>query len=341
MTHKRRGRPPLKAEEGSLRTYEPTLGQPVAPRSAQQGSTQAGSYTHRRNTSSRELRPNTELQQHRQLINPRPESGHLVSTPIATIPRPPYPPQFPSQANPPPTLIQRPAPSGPFRQVMPHNAPTAFPSNRTEIAPRNRSESSRRHLTGPEIRHLQSPQQSRQLFPHSPSLAHSAQSQGRKLLPAPHPHPQPLPHSLPTQGLSSLRLPPILPSVTRSDAEVSPRSQGGQTLLPPSWPSRRPPDTLECNQEHGNRNLQPSRPPFQLAPLSTASVTRRATDPQISSSPSFFSQHQPLMRHHSIVTTTHQVPERMERAVSKEREENKEDKPVKRRKMTLGEMVND
>ncbi|KAL4886657.1 hypothetical protein BJY04DRAFT_213416 [Aspergillus karnatakaensis] len=59
VTHKKRGRPPLKAEEGSLRTYSAQIDNSGAP--GDLGSQQRRSM--HRATSSRELRPMTDLQQ--------------------------------------------------------------------------------------------------------------------------------------------------------------------------------------------------------------------------------------------------------------------------------------
>ncbi|KAL3430251.1 hypothetical protein BDV09DRAFT_202328 [Aspergillus tetrazonus] len=61
VTHKKRGRPPLKADEGSIRTYATQMDHPGAP--TDQG--QARRPMHR-TTSSRELRPMTDLQLHAQ-----------------------------------------------------------------------------------------------------------------------------------------------------------------------------------------------------------------------------------------------------------------------------------
>ncbi|QSS58848.1 C6 transcription factor [Histoplasma capsulatum] len=63
VRHKRRGRPPLKAEEGTIQTYEPTYSYPGASHPQPESSSPVPPfYGHRRTSSSREIRPNTELQ---------------------------------------------------------------------------------------------------------------------------------------------------------------------------------------------------------------------------------------------------------------------------------------
>ncbi|CAG8360237.1 unnamed protein product [Penicillium salamii] len=61
VTHKKRGRPPLKAEDSSLRTYTTHLDNPAIPAEAQQTMPPRRTTMHRA-TSSRELRPMTDLQ---------------------------------------------------------------------------------------------------------------------------------------------------------------------------------------------------------------------------------------------------------------------------------------
>ncbi|KAI9930570.1 hypothetical protein AWENTII_007469 [Aspergillus wentii] len=61
VTHKKRGRPPLKAEEPSLRPYATQLGNPAAPGEPHQASQPRRTHMHRA-TSSREIRPMTDLQ---------------------------------------------------------------------------------------------------------------------------------------------------------------------------------------------------------------------------------------------------------------------------------------
>ncbi|KAJ5102372.1 hypothetical protein NUU61_004594 [Penicillium alfredii] len=61
VTHKKRGRPPLKAEDSSLRSYTTHLDHPAVPAEAQPPVLTRPSTMHRA-TSSRELRPMTDLQ---------------------------------------------------------------------------------------------------------------------------------------------------------------------------------------------------------------------------------------------------------------------------------------
>lgn len=61
VTHKKRGRPPLKAEDSSLKTYTTHLDNPAIPAEAQLNMPPRRTAMHRA-TSSRELRPMTDLQ---------------------------------------------------------------------------------------------------------------------------------------------------------------------------------------------------------------------------------------------------------------------------------------
>ena len=61
VTHKKRGRPPLKAEDSSLRSYTTQIENPTVPAETQPSMTSQRNVLHRA-TSSRELRPVTDLQ---------------------------------------------------------------------------------------------------------------------------------------------------------------------------------------------------------------------------------------------------------------------------------------
>ncbi|PGH13630.1 hypothetical protein AJ80_06262 [Polytolypa hystricis UAMH7299] len=353
VTHKRRGRPPLKAEEGPLRSYEPGYVQSAASRPAPHGSSPlARPYGHRRNPSSRELRPSTELH-HLSQVGLGPEYGRLRQGSGISIHPPTYIPPIlsPPRSMPASTTVpvsahgQRPVSSGSFQTTHHGQTPNFSPRSRPETYTRSYSDAPKPTFmfSGEGLRTFSSPQQSQPHHPlsassyfspvdspHGPTTSQSAPVSSERRV-----------YSLPETSHAGLKLPPILPSVT--DPGPSPWSLYAARLH--SGPIDRVPPPNDSMS-------RPTNPPIQLAPLPSGPAVRKLAEPsgpplppqpplprpepQLQHSQEVQRQEPPL-----LYSTTQAFYNGAKRVAPKEENDRDAPRPSKRRKMTLGEMVND
>ncbi|PGH18415.1 hypothetical protein AJ79_00484 [Helicocarpus griseus UAMH5409] len=377
VVHKRRGRPPLKAEEGPLRPYEPTFNHPETSRPQPHSTSPISQFysSHRRASSSREIRPSTELRLSRtssdiggEYGRPRPSpaasNAHMWAPPTPSRAIPPSPPissSFPGQA---------PLSIGSSQHSGAHNTPLFSPERRAsayflrdvgdisrpmppfrgEKLPPNQSPRQYQHHAPAPPPPSGAPYFSGPGSPHGPlsSPPLSASSSARNF-----------PFSGP--GQSQILLPPLKPSTTGPEFESSQSSQrvpsapAPSPAPPPSLPSlqtgRQPPSRVDQIQELEDSRPHPTQPPFQPAPFSPGSSGPRLLDsyrpaplpppaqPQSQPQP----QQQPSLRRQSSFSAadTWQPAQQEKTPPTNDPERETESRPAKRQKMALGDMVND
>ncbi|ODH29349.1 hypothetical protein ACO22_03776 [Paracoccidioides brasiliensis] len=369
VRHKRRGRPPLKAEEGPLRPYEPSFNHPGTSRPRPQGSSPISQiYSHRRASSSREIRPSTELQQStssseiggeygRPRLSPAIGNTHMWTSPSrsqAMTLSPPLQGHFPRQ----PALS-----GGSSQPAPPHSSPLFSPGARppSAFAPEYRDTPTSVHpFYGKRLPTNQSPSQYQQHQAPPPRSSYFARP-GSPHGPLSSP---PLSFSgavrnYPFSGPSQpqITLPPLKPSNTSPELEFSqniqhPPSAAAPTPLPPSLPSfqsgREPPNRVDRIQELEDSRPHPTQPPFQPAYFSTGSAGRRLFDsyrpmPLPPQPPPQQTLSQRQSRFSTSVSISNILPlAQLEKSfTTKEIEGESESRPAKRQKMALGDMVND
>ncbi|WEW57361.1 hypothetical protein PRK78_002828 [Emydomyces testavorans] len=327
VTHKRRGRPPLKAEEGPLRSYEPAFGQSSTLRLSHQPHLQPSGSHHQRESASREIRPNTDS---RFAEAPR-ERQRLILSPLIPMKPQPWGPSMlpsPSATLPPPSPLgsaplQRPLSSG--------SAPLSTDRHGSVLSPVVPVPGPPHSLS--DISHL--PPLSRdQLPPRSPRQYKQPTSA------APYssiPGPMKRPSNL------AIRLPPIPPPLTKLKLTIP--TDAPQTVSNTSSPWPAGADLVRSQKPFDStpHTLSP------LAPEQSGLIERRWSHEQPLVSPSYSlppirEPAEPLQRQRcfsaSAMMTAGHRDILNSPTVSEGTLEGMEDRPVKRRKMELGEMVN-
>ena len=363
MTHKKRGRPPLRAEESLLRHFDSPFGLPDPSREPQlQMSPPLTRPTHRRASSSREIRPVTELRFPR-LGDPPVEHGRVGG--IGIPPRPPLwattpaissspqnrPTSSPIQAD---FAGQRPFSSGSSRQsaqppsspylysspggATPRHHPSPVAAGRASALPQYRG-------FGPPITQPQHQQHSslpapftpyyppRPRSPHRPPIsevavasnAEAARNTGVR------------PHS--AESRFGYRLPPIWPSPPANASE----SRRADEMIPP--PSRslartsyEQPSPQHRLREPLNRYPEPLQPAFQGSAATSAPQGRPMTAHQLPPS-----LQPPLLPPPALPTRAEEPPVLRGEpvaATTPDGETDENPRPAKRLKMALGDMVN-
>ncbi|PGH01916.1 hypothetical protein GX51_04970 [Blastomyces parvus] len=354
VRHKRRGRPPLKAEEGPLQPYEPTFRHSgVSLPEPQSSSPVSQFYGHRRTSSSREIRPSTELRIPRRSSEVGVEYGPLMPNPAMPNPHmwaPPAPSRgrHTSAAIPNPFSSQITLSSGSSQQSPVCNTPLFSPGagSSPAFSPEYRDVSSSvPPFYGERIPPNQSPRQyQRRHIPPPPTSTYFA-GPG-----SPHGPLSSPPLSAPSSarnypfsspGQSQIQLPPLMPSKTGSEFEFS---QGIQRpplpTQPPSLPSLQPgrpnPGRADHAQESEDHRSLPAHPPFQPVTFPSGPSSQGQLDPyrRLQQGTAQLGQ--------SSFLISHTLPALEDKnSAVKEKETASESRPVKRHKMALGDMVND
>lgn len=356
VTHKKRGRPPLKAEEAPLRPYtSPFEDSTTAPRESLQSSPSSSRGHFHRRTSSREIRPITDLQ-----FSRAGDPGRIGSSglgPAAVV----QPPRWsPSMYSPPQTLATSPsmpaslgprpfsssgvlqhavgtqAPS-PFIQPSSSAIPTAAPSG----GGRSPVEISRPvpPYVGRSLPPAVSPRLYQQPFPAAPSpYINRPRTPNRPAATEP-----PVSRELqPPYFDSGIRLPPILPpTTTATEYGPIPSAHRRSDPFPTHWSFReRQGHLLEQQQPAPPPPPPPPReprepvshqtPPYQRYPpeLARPDVTPRQSGPPAPATPIHPSPESPVR--------TQAGPPRIAAT-----ESDDSPRPAKRRRMALDDMVND
>ncbi|PGH34590.1 hypothetical protein GX50_02573 [[Emmonsia] crescens] len=365
VRHKRRGRPPLKAEEGPLRPYEPTFSQPGVSRPQPQSSSPVSQfYGHRRTSSSREIRPSTELQLLRRSSEIGGEYGRPRPSPTMSNPHM-WAPPTPSRGMPtsPPISStfpgQMPLSSSSSQQSPAHNTPLFSPGagSSSTFTPEYRDVSrSVPPFHGERIPPSQSPRQYQRHHIPPPHPTGSTYFTGPG---SPHGPLSSPPLSISTgarnypfsgPGQSQIQLPPLMPSTTGPEFEFSQSSQRPPVPPPPpsllSLQSGRPnPSRVDHAQELEDSRPLPTHPPFQPATFPSGPAGRGLLDPyrHMPLPPQPQPQQETTPRRQSSFLTSNTLPPTLQDQSSpaQEKEAESQSRPAKRQKMALGDMVND
>lgn len=336
MTHKKRGRPPLKAEDSSLRAHTTHTDNPNIPAEVQPSAASQRGAMHRA-TSSRELRPMTDLHGITDSSSttalqippaqPHPWSASVFpltrpldysSTMPDTVSRRPFsasgPPTYATQPYPPPAFVPI---TGGFNPVlkpgaMPPAAERWFPPYAAPALPPPTSPQQHHFPAGvPYLAYAELPA----------SSIHSHQPMGEYRLPAG-------PRELYLE--SPVRLPPI------HQATASPGPPHHAHRLSDPYPA-----TWTSNREAGSR--EPQSPGIYQRP--TSSIFTHSASHQRASSQT--GPLDPVPRHLGPIElpspmTLKPSPSLERRApdISSTESESQEPHPIKRRKMALDDMVN-
>ncbi|KAI1915526.1 hypothetical protein LOZ39_001138 [Ophidiomyces ophidiicola] len=323
VTHKRRGRPPLKAEEGPIRGYEPGFNQPSNLPHSHQSTAPDG---HGRGSLSREIRPNTEFR------NPPPAHtngdqimrasppAHIATrqwgTSMLPSPSATVPPSSPLST----VLIQSPLSreSGPF-SVDRHTS-VSSPVLRAPVPPRSSDDGSNLSLLSrDQFPPPRSPRQYKSIISTPLSSAPGQTQYGAN---------------------SVIRLPPIPPLLTKLKVDFSFDSQVRSNTSSP-WSVRGEPRNEKSHDIHQ----------YPISPLTREEngwIERRWSHEQALVSPSYSlpplrQPSEPLQRQRCFSTSavaTGGSRDITSMSVNEGVLMCKETQPVKRRKMELGEMVN-
>ncbi|KAG5294091.1 C6 transcription factor [Histoplasma capsulatum G186AR] len=364
VRHKRRGRPPLKAEEGPIQTYEPTYSYPGASHPQPESSSPVPPfYGHRRTSSSREIRPNTELQVSRRSSEIGSEYGRLMA--VSAMPNP----QMWAPVTPLRTMHTSPSISNAFpgqmsfpsssQQSHAHNVPlfSAGAGSSSAYIPDYRDMTRSVHPFPDErIPPNQSPRQYQR--PHIPPLPRGStyfSGPGSPHGPLSSP---PLSASssarnypFPGPGQSQILLPPLIPSKTGSDFEFefSQSSRRPPGALPPSLPSiqsgRPNLSRVEHAKELEDPRPLPAHPPFQPTTFSSGPPIRGLLDPYrpLPVPPQPLPHGKTTPQGQLSTSASHNLAPTLddESSPAMGRERGSPSRPVKRQKMALGDMVND
>ncbi|OJD27948.1 hypothetical protein ACJ73_00656 [Blastomyces percursus] len=357
VRHKRRGRPPLKAEEGPLQPYEPTFSHSGVSRPEPQSSSPVSqNYGHRRTSSSREIRPVTELRLPRRSSEVGVEHGPTMPNPAMPNPHmwaPPAPSRgvHTSTTIPSPFSSQMALSSGSSQQSPTHNSPLFSPcvGSSSTFTPEYRDVSnSISPFYVERIPPNQSPRQYQQRLIHPPPTgsAYFFSAPGSPHAPLSSPPLSAHPSSarnypFPCPGQSQIQLPPLLLSKRGSEFEFS------QSIQRPPVPTEVPsllslqpgrpiPGLADHTQELEDHRSLPAHPPFQPVSFSYGPSSRGQLDP-------YRPLQQGVAPHgQSSFLTSHTQPALEDKnSASKEKEESSQSRPIKRHKMALGDMVND
>ncbi|EPS33028.1 hypothetical protein PDE_07989 [Penicillium oxalicum 114-2] len=350
VTHKKRGRPPLKAEDSSLRAAPNAQVESLARQRPEPASITPPRSVGHRTSSSREIRPTTDLhgtsQRDRPAMTPSttaPRSQpHRWSASVFPLTRPSDPSA--STASP---MEQRPASSssssGPIAYMTPTHPPSTFGPLMNPFNPMSQPGSS---VPGPEHSF---PMYSNSVFPLPASPLKHRPAEGR-YMPLTDPRGDRL--QQPTQreppmdsrvlpGIrdryqeSPVRLPPIRPTTTSPGSPAYPHhTHRLSDPYPASWSSMATGESFQ--ESRSPAQLQrPMSSAFSHSPVHRRSTsmtgpldpTPRHTGPIELPSPLGFSRsYSPVFR-------------LSENRPTEDREE--EQKPIKRRRMALDDMVND
>lgn len=337
VTHKKRGRPPLKAEETPLRPYATSSEDPSASKDASQFSPSNRSHFHRR-TSSREIRPITDLQ----LPQTRDPGNRMAGGGLgaASIPAQRWTPSiYPSPrtiiASPslPQGLGQRPISAGSSQHSIAAQSPfiqSAGPATPVLSGRRSPGRAGGQALPSSFSHPLlpaSSPRQYPQSYPPiSPYLERSRTP------------PRPLMNETPSltdfrgpYAEPGLRLPPIFPSSDRHPGPLpsDPRSHS----YPAPWSARQWPEQRQERhvQSRSLEVIEPvARHPQSFRSIAGAShhVPRQSAVPTAAVQP------------YPSQMTQRTDPEELRRG-SGSTDSGDRDRPTKRRRMTLDDIVND
>ncbi|GAD97702.1 C6 transcription factor, putative [Paecilomyces variotii No. 5] len=308
VTHKKRGRPPLKAEETPVRPYAPSSNDPSASRDVSHFSPSNRAHFHRR-TSSREIRPITDLQ----LPQANDPTGNRVGGSglgAASIPAQRWPPsvypspqRFVTSPSLPHGLNQRPVSAGSSQHSIAAQSPfvhSAGPGSSAAYPP-----------ISPYYERPQTP--TRPLVSEPTTLA---EFRGQQVEPG-------------------LRLPPILPSPDRHSGQFGPDPRRSHSY-PTPWSSR---PWFEQNQE---QHIQPrsleimepiARHTQSYQPLAGHNHHERAMRNSVVSAV-------PAQQYPSRMSPPRASAEQLRRA-SGSGDTDDPSPPTKRRRMTLDDIVND
>ncbi|KAK2871582.1 hypothetical protein FQN49_003031 [Arthroderma sp. PD_2] len=318
VTHKRRGRPPLKAEEGPIRTYESTYGQPGILRVSQHSSSGLGpARGHKRTPSSREIRPSTDFN------HPRPlgesEADRRMGSSPTTAMQPPLwtPPILPSPSPYAPARLssRRPTSSGqqPANQAHSHDYQA-------------RENQPQRPMGGMSPMHSfpgEGPRSS--CSPHMPYKPRSPTDSSYFSSPGPSSN-WPTGYPASDQGLASFKLPPIL---AKAGSDIPPPKDVTAPRRFPSLP------WLETEQRHHTapeRIVSTSDSSNPISPFRRGSVLSSSTHVSPTSPISL-----PPLR----TTGLQKPPADQLQTPIEDSQKEEESRPAKRLRMELGEMVND
>ncbi|KAJ5184110.1 hypothetical protein N7492_001726 [Penicillium capsulatum] len=342
VTHKKRGRPPLKAEDSSLRSFSTHMDNPAVPAEVQPPGTAPRGVLHR-TTSSRELRPMTDLQvgetgpaamrvprgqPHRWSASVFPLTRPMDPSPVAPGPasRRPFsssgPPSYAPPAHPPSAFV--PITSG-FHPVL---KPGVLPPGIDRRYP---------PYPGPALPPPTSPPQ-HQLpagVPYPP-YADVPGSSMHHSIPDPHPRMPPGPREPYLE--SPLRLPPIHQATASPGPPGPPPPPGPQHThrlsdpYPASW-------TASAREEHTREPRSPAGPlPGPMGPMFSHTHQRSSSN---AGPLDLIPRHlgpidlpSPVPPGQSPTSLTQPPPSTSTEA------ESGEPRPVKRRKMALDDMVN-
>jgi hypothetical protein len=318
ITHKKRGRPPLKAEQASLRPYAATLENPTSSIVPPQQSQLRRPSMHRA-TSSRELRPSTDLQ------FPGGGAGGFEMVTSSEQPQRWGTSILPRAMNPP---LPMPGAFGQRRfsvsdspqQVAPRFVPMTAGFNPT-------LEPGRLPLShgSPKLPTVTSPPQY-----HPPlGLSIPPSFDSPRTMNRPH-----IGHILTTdnRGPTSPESPVRLPPIFSTSATTGPAGHRLSDPYPTPWVRR--PQELARRPSQGEIGLLSPRTEF------------RPTDQQFRPTGPTVSYTEPLVSQHRPITSAHEHPMSLPRTRPGEghagtEEESGEARPTKRRKMALDDMVND
>ncbi|KAF3891868.1 Zn(2)-C6 fungal-type domain-containing protein [Trichophyton interdigitale] len=318
VTHKRRGRPPLKAEEGPIRTYESTFGQPGILRVSQHPSASLGpARGHKRNPSSREIRPSTDFNHAHG--GPSNEGERRIGSSPTTAMQPPMwtPPILPSPspfttgnvpARRPASSGQQPTPQAPTHDYQTRECQLQRPMGR--LSPMH-------SFPGEGPRASCSPHMAYK--PRSPTDSSSFSSPGPS-------GSWPASYQPSDQGLASFKLPPIL----GRSSDIPPPKEVAQPRRFPSLP------WLETEQRHhptaSDRTVSTSDSSNPLSPFRRGSVLSNSTHVSPTSPVSL-----PPLR----TTGLQKAPADQLQTPIEDSQKEEDNRPAKRLRMELGEMVND
>ncbi|KAK2744831.1 hypothetical protein FQN57_004155 [Myotisia sp. PD_48] len=361
VTHKRRGRPPLKAEEGPIRPYESAYGQAGVLRVAQHPSIGLGAPRgHKRTLSSREIRPSPDYNHFRpytgyenerkmqfsptSVMQPPLWTAPILPSPSTTIAPSPY-----VQAS---ISARRPASSG--QQIVTQRPQMLDFPGRDPLLPRGIGDISPiRSYSGDSFQNPHSPHHS-SYKPQSPSESAYFSSPGppgsRSFAPM---LGGPTAHSTSVPDLSSFRLPPIIPRTvsdsSRPKATPRPRSNsslpwmergsfpnsGPDRIIPssapirPVSPVRRGSGPIYSNERRISAHEIPPMTPLSLPPLRNSELQK----------PHSSQQRSPHIDNPKMATPASRKSEI--RSIIKMDTKDPDARPAKRLRMELGEMVND
>ncbi|KAF7133723.1 hypothetical protein CNMCM5793_005077 [Aspergillus hiratsukae] len=332
VTHKKRGRPPLKAEDASLRTYA-SQAENAATSGEQQIPIARRTHTHR-STGSREIRPMTDLQ--------------MPGTPLGTVgfrPPPRHPHRwstsvFPQVVDPSLSMQanlghRRFSSSGSIPQMTVATPPSFIPPTggfnpalhlgRTPMGA-GRSFSSYTHQALP---HTTSPPQYQQPFG-VPMPPYTGSPRMVSRLPAG--------DAREAYPESSVRLPPIFPP-PMTHSRPTPQAHRLSDPYPAVWSPRLREQLMQRHPQQQQQQTGGSSPQSFMEPISPAAQTRHAL---------FEHGHGELgpQQSNSIVQGVQSLSAQSSPARPREEQpaggsETGESRPTKRRKMALDDMVND